>query len=105
MTHATPTDTQQPLRTAVVHMQAGILALTCGILFGFGLFVMTIWLVIRGGLEVGPHLGLLGYYFPGYSVTWGGAFLGLFYGALVGAVVGAAIAFVYNRVAALRSTR
>ena len=34
--------------------------------------------------SVGQHLGLLSIYFPGYDVTWGGAFLGFIYGFFVG---------------------
>ena len=44
------------------------------------LFIYYGWLVIRGGSSVGAHLGLLGQYFPGYSVTWSGCILGFFYG-------------------------
>jgi hypothetical protein len=30
---------------------------------------MTIWLVIKGGPNMGQHLQLLGQYFVGYSVS------------------------------------
>ena len=56
-----------------------------------------------GGPGVGTHLGLLGQYFPGYRVTWPGAFVGLFYGIAVGAVLGWLLAWVYNRLARLRN--
>lgn len=90
------------LRQAVARLQAGILAVTFGMVSGFGLFVATAWLLIRGGPDVGRTLGLLGNYFPGYRVTWPGSLLGLVYGALVGAVVGWSIGWIYNRVADLR---
>ena len=48
---------------------------------------------------MGLHLGLLSNFFPGYSVTWAGAFIGFFYGALSGAVIGWSVAWVYNQVA------
>ena len=90
------------LTTAVVRLQAATLALTGAILGGLALFTMTIWLVIKAGPEVGPHLALLSQYFVGYSVTWSGAFVGFAYGALVGAAVGWAIGSIYNLVAAAR---
>ena len=79
-----------------------------GMIGGTLFFLATIWLVLRGPTggqtTVGPHLGLLNNYFPGYEVTVLGSFIGLFYGALTGAVVGWIIAFVYNAVADKRQT-
>jgi len=79
------------------------MAVTFGMVGGVGLFIATAWLLVRGGENVGQHLGLLSNYLPGYSVTWGGAVVGLLYGALVGAVIGAAIAWTYNTVALIRN--
>lgn len=89
----------------VLELQAGVLAFAGAILGGGGLFLMTVWLLVKGGEEVGPHLGLLGNYFPGYAVTWAGAVIGLGWGALTGAAVGATIGVVYNLVAAARAPR
>ena len=75
------------------------MAIVFGSSSGVLLFLATVWLLIQGGEDVGLHLNLLGHYFPGYSVSWTGAFLGLFYGAITGALVGGGIAWVYNRVA------
>jgi hypothetical protein len=87
------------LHAAVARMRASVMAVVFGILGGVGLFVATAWLVLRGGDNVGVHLSLLNNYFPGYRVTWPGAFLGLFYGALSGAVLGWALAWLYNTIA------
>ena len=69
-------------------------------------FLVTIWLVLRGPApgqtRVGPTLGLLRYYFPGYEVSVLGSFIGFFYGALAGALIGWVIAVVYNSVAGYR---
>jgi hypothetical protein len=87
---------------AVVRLQTGVLTIVCALLGGVGLFVMTAWLLIKGGPQVGAHLQLLGHYFIGYSVTWKGCLVGLFYGALVGGVVGWSIGAIYNGIVAIR---
>ena len=69
---------------------------------GMGLFLMTTWLIIKGGPHVGQHLQLLSNYFIGYSVTWWGSIAGLFYGALSGAVIGLAVGTIYNKIVNLR---
>ena len=64
---------------------------------GLGLFAATLLLVIRGGQTVGPHLGLLGIYLPGYEVTLMGAVLGLLYGLVIGYAAGFLVGALYNR--------
>ncbi len=86
----------------VVRIQAGVLALVGALIGGIGLFVMTAWLLIKGGPQVGAHLQLLGQYFIGYSVTWKGSLVGLFYGALTGGLVGWAVGAIYNGIVGLR---
>ena len=98
---ATPED-RAAIVAAVARLRAGIMAVVFGATGGIGLFVATAWLLVRGGPDVGLHLGLLGQYFPGYRVTWPGAFVGLFYGGAIGAVLGWFLAWVYNRLASLR---
>lgn len=90
---------EELLEKAVVRLNAKLTGLVLGFLFGFGLFLATIILVIKGGDVVGPHLGLLSQYFPGYRVTFLGSFVGFFYGFLTGFWVGWLIGTVYNRVA------
>lgn len=87
---------------AIVRIQAGVLALVCALLGGGGLFLMTVWLLLKGGAQVGSHLQLLGQYFPGYAVTWTGSVLGLFYGALTGGVIGWVIGTIYNQIVGIR---
>lgn len=90
------------LTRAVARIHAGILGLVCAVLGGLTIFLMTAWLVIKGGPVVGPHLALLGQYFYGYSVTWSGSLIGFAYGALVGGIAGWLVGAVYNAVAGLR---
>ncbi len=71
-----------------------------GLVSGLGLFVATNWLVLKGGEHVGPHLALLGLYFPGYRVSVAGSFIGFAYAFVLGYGVGRVIAAVYNRLTA-----
>jgi hypothetical protein len=87
------------IQSAVVRLRARIMAATFAMVGGSAIFVATAWLLIRGGENVGQHLSLLSHYFPGYSVSWTGAFLGFFYGAVVGAALGYLVARVYNAIA------
>ena len=89
---------------AIARLRASVMAVVFGLLSGVGLFIATAWLVVSAepGVEVGPTLSLLNNYFPGYAVTWPGAFLGLFYGAVVGGAAGFLLAYVYNLVVEAR---
>lgn len=98
--------------TGVLSLNAKIIGLVLGITFGLVLFIMTNWLVIKGGhidadgnYVVGPHLQLLGQFFIGYSVTFLGSFIGFAYGFAVGTICGAIIGWLYNRIVLLRSPR
>ena len=71
--------------------------LAIGFLAALGLFLATVILVVKGGPNPGPHLGLLGIYLPGYSVTWPGAFIGAAYAFFIGYGVGRTIGTVYNK--------
>jgi len=88
---------------AVARLRASVMALVFSLTAGTGLFIATAWLVIRGGEQVGPTLGLLRHYLPGYSVTWPGAFVGFFYLMVIGGVTGWVVAFIYNQIVASRN--
>lgn len=67
------------------------LAVAVGSVCAVGLFLATIVLLIKGappGMHIGPHLGLLSVYFPGYSVSWTGSVVGAIYAGLIGTVMG-----------------
>lgn len=97
----TPTTSADPARLTV-SLDGIVLGCALGFLGGFTLFATTAWLVVKGGESVGPHLGLLGQFFPGYSVTWRGSFIGFLYGFACGGAGGWIIATVYNWVAERR---
>jgi len=63
------------------------------------LFLLTLALVIKGappGIPVGPHLAKLAVFFPGYTVSVAGAFVGALYAGLVGGILGWLLALVWN---------
>ena len=68
-----------------------------GLVCGIGLFLATAILVVQGGPNPGPHLGLLRVYFPGYSVTWLGSVIGFVYAFVGGYAIGRTVATIYNR--------
>jgi hypothetical protein len=94
------TDADSPANRAVIAAFAKLdktaLGFAVGTVCGFGIFLATVVLVVKGGDPVGPNLGLLGQFFFGYTVTTGGAFLGLLYGLAFGFIMGWLIAFFRN---------
>lgn len=96
-------ETEQILERAVLRLNANILGLVLGILAGLGLFIVTNFLILKGGEVVGPHLALLRAFFPFYSVTFMGSIVGFVYGLVCGYVAGFIIASVYNLVVKLKS--
>src|SRR5215510_1246466 len=91
--------------TRLLRLNAALHGVVTGLLFGLGIFVATNWLVLKGGPVVGPHLALLGQFFIGYRVTFVGSLIGFAYGFALGFVVGFSIAWLYNRVLYLRTSR
>ena len=93
----------EAIQSIVARLRAGIVAIVVGLFSGAGLAVATLWLVVRGGPNVGQHLSLLRYYFPGYTVSPLGAMVGFCYAALIGALLGWSTAWIYNSIALRRS--
>ena len=85
------------LRKALVRMNVQAWGIAIGMLLGLGLLLATIVLVVRGGDNVGSHLGLLRVYFPGYSVSYLGGLIGFVYAFVVGYAIGRTIVVVYNK--------
>lgn len=100
MTPTSLTEAEKELvQAAIVRLRARVMALVFGMVGGVGLSAATLWLVVRGGPNVGQHLRLLANYFPGYEVSWLGGIIGFGYGALAGGLIGWTIASLYNRIA------
>ncbi len=93
----------------VFRLNTGIMGIALGLLFGLVIFIATNWLVIVGHIassdnsEVGPHLKLLGEFFIGYRVSFGGSFVGFAYGFVLGTLSGSLIAWIYNKIVDFRN--
>jgi hypothetical protein len=90
---------EELIQKAVVLLNAKLLGVVVGFLMGAGLFLATIFLVIKGGHNVGAHLSLLAIYFPGYSVSFWGSIIGFFYAFILGFLGGLTLGAVYNKLA------
>ena len=94
---------EDALLRAVLRLNGNLLGMVLGTFAAALIFVATMFLVLKGGPIVGPHLGLLANVFIGYSVTLTGSFVGAAYGFITGYVSGVFIAWVYNTIAVRRS--
>ena len=94
---------EEKLHKAVIRLNGNVLGIVLGLVAGLLIFVATNFLIIKGGENVGAHLGLLGNFFYGYSVTFLGSLVGFFYGLLTGYIVGFLIGWIYNSVVNLRT--
>ena len=61
------------------------LAFAFGILWGVGVFLATIYVLLRGG---GHTLVLLQQFYWGYNISWGGAFISFIYCFVYGFFLG-----------------
>jgi len=100
---------EEKILSAVVSLNAKMLGLILGILFGSAIFIATNWLIIKGPqltpsgeYVVGPHLSLLSQFFIGYDVSFVGSIIGFFYGFGIGTFSGALIGWIYNKIADIR---
>ena len=88
------------LRSAVRRLNGRACGVAGALVLSVGLFVGTNVLVLQGGENVGAHLGLLRYYFPGYRVTFVGSLIGFVYAFVLGYVLGRAVGWIYDRLVA-----
>ena len=92
----TQDDIDEPLEAALLRMNARAWGIGMGLLLGAILFLATNILLIRGGPNVGQHLGLLAIYLPGYSVSFAGSLIGFVYAFVGGYGLGRLLGMVYN---------
>ena len=92
-------EAERLLEGTLTRLNARVLGVTCGLLAALGFFFATLVLLVENGKQIGKHLRLLGHFFPGYDVTWGGLALALPYGFATGFIAGYVVSRVYNWVA------
>lgn len=90
-------ETDVTLDQAIRRLNARAWGISVGLICGLGLFIATNLLILRGGPNVGQHLGLLRAYFPGYSVTFVGSLVGFVYTFVIGYGLGRVVGTVYNK--------
>ena len=67
------------LLNAAIRFNALMLGLTAGTLAAVVMYIATHASIAKWGADSGNYLGLLGIFFPGYSVSSGGAWVGAFW--------------------------
>jgi len=72
-------------------------ALTCGLVWGLGLFFLTWWVIAFEGTT--GDITLIGHLYRGYSVSPAGSVIGLVWGFFDALIGGAVFAWLYNLLA------
>lgn len=101
---------EERLFDSVLRIKSQVFGLVLGLLAGSVVFLATNWLLLKGGhttesgtYVVGPHLELLGQFFPGYHVSFLGSLIGFLYGFACGTLAGSAMGAIYNLIVNRRS--
>lgn len=69
-------------------------ALTCGLMWGLGLFFLTWWMIALGGAT--GEVTLIGRIYIGYRISALGSVIGLAWGFVDALIGGAIFAWLYN---------
>ncbi|MFC2088931.1 bacteriophage holin [Calditrichota bacterium] len=69
-------------------------ALTCGLFWGIGLFLITWWIILLDGAS--GDITLIGRVYRDYCISVGGSFIGFLWGFADGIIGGAIFAWLYN---------
>ena len=77
-------------------------ALTCGIVWGLGLFAGTWWIIVFDGVT--EEITFLGRFYRGYNISPLGSIVGLIWAFLDGLISGAIFAWLYNLISTRSST-
>ena len=72
-------------------------SMTCALVWGFGLFLLTWWIIAFDGATADPIF--IGKLYRGYALSPTGSFIGLAWALVDGAIGGAIFAWIYNRLA------
>jgi len=78
-------------------------AITCSLVWGFGLFFLTWWIIMFDGPS--GEVTLIGRLYRGYSISPAGSVIGLLWALADGFVGGAIFAWLYNWIVARSAAR
>ena len=71
------------------------LALSCGLIVGLGLFLVTWWVILLDGAS--GEITWVGHIYRGYNISPVGSVIGLAWGLVDGAIGGGSLALLYNK--------
>ena len=77
-------------------------ALTCGLVWGLGIFILTWWIIAFEGTT--GEVTLIGRLYRGYNISPVGSIIGLIWAVIDGAIGGAVFAWLYNLIATRTSS-
>ena len=77
-------------------------ALTCAIVWGLGLFLLTWWIILFDGAT--GEVTFIGQIYRGYNISPMGSVIGLVWATVDGGIGGAIVAWLYNRIASCTSS-
>jgi hypothetical protein len=78
-------------------------AMTCGVLWGLGLFFLTWWIIALDGAT--GDITFIGRVYRGYCISPFGSIIGLIWAFVDGLIGGAIFAWVYNFIVARREVK
>ena len=78
-------------------------ALTCGLVWGLGLFILTWWIIAFDGAT--GEATFIGRVYRGYNLSPMGSFIGLIWGSIDALIGGAVFAWLYNSIASRISSK
>jgi uncharacterized membrane protein required for colicin V production len=96
---------EEALQSTMLRLNGRAWGIAFGLLLGFGIFVATNLLVLKGGPRVGQHLSLLRVFLPGYKVSFLGSLIGFVYAFVFGYALGRMVGAVYNSLVRLGGHR
>ena len=79
-----------------MQLNAKSFALTCALVWGFGLFLITWWIMVLDGAT--GEITMIGRVYRGYAISPLGSFIGLAWGFTDGLIGGFVFAWLYNKI-------
>jgi len=73
-------------------------ALTCALVWGLGLFLLTWWIIVLDGAT--GEITFIGRFYRGYNISPVGSIIGLVWASIDGLIGGAIFAWLYNLISA-----